>query len=271
MDREFAPELERTEDGWIILPRDIEVRKRSFFPEEVMSHPAKMNMYMQEAIIEYVAEPGETILDPFGGTGTLMMAAIMDIRVILLEIEDSYHKLQQEARNNLDRMFPGKGQLITLLHGDNRFLLPIPCDHVSTSPPYQQAMNISKVRTRREDAPDEWLVNMDKQMMEYSKSPRNISKLNSFLYTRAVEKIYTLCYQSIRPGGTITINTKDRIDNGQRVSLSGWIQRVMKQLGAEQVGWFKWLSMGSGFTNIARSQGKNVVDDEDVQIYRKPC
>lgn len=266
---EFAPGLERDSNGWIVLPRDADDRRSSFFPEEVMAHPAKMNFYMQQAIIDYVAKPGETMLDPFAGTGTLMIAALQGIRVILLELEDGYHKLEQEARYNLALEQPGAEELVTIIQGDNRFLLPIPCNHISTSPPYAGAMDIRKVRTKREDAPDDWLVKMDTQMMEYSKNPRNISKLNTFLYNRAMERVYALCYQSVIPGGTITINIKDRIEGGKRVYLSRWVDRVFKKLGAVEIGWFKWRVPGSGFTNIARSQGKLVVDDEDVVVYRR--
>ena len=33
--------------------------------------------------------------------------------------------------------------------------------------------------------------------------------------------------------------------------------------------WEKWKAPGHGFTNIARSQGKLVVDEEDIIIYRR--
>lgn len=265
----FAPEYPRNEQGWILFPRDVQDRKSLFFPEEVMKHPAKMNFHLQQAIIEYVAQEGDVLLDPFGGTGTLMIAALQGYRVILLEIEDGYHKLQQQAKEELNKQVPGAGDLVILLHGDNRLMLPMPCNHIITSPPYAQAMNISRVRKKREDAPDNWLVEQDQRMMEYSKSPRNISKLNQFLYNQEIKKVYRLCYQSLLPGGTMTTVIKDRIDNGQRVYLSKWADKVCKEAGFELELWEKWKAPGHGFTKIAQSQGKMVVEDEDVLIYRK--
>jgi len=269
MNRQFAPGFPRTEEGWIKFPRDVQDRKSLFFPDEVMKHPAKLNFHLQQAIVEYVAEPGQTLLDPFGGTGTLMIAALQDMYVVLLEIEDGYHQLQQQAKDNLAKEIPEAAARITLLHGDNRFLLPIPCNHIITSPPYAAAMKISKVRTRREDAPDNWLVEQDEQMLAYSKSQRNLSKLNMFLYNQAMEKVYSLCYQSLLPGGTLTTVIKDRIENGERVSLSKWAMRVCEGAGFKLHSWFKWKAPGHGFTNIARSQGKPTVDDEDVIIFQK--
>ena len=82
----FAPEYSRTEEGWIRFPRDVKERSNLFFPTEVMKHPAKMNFHLQQAIIEYIAQEGDTLLDPFGGTGTLMIAALQGCRVILIDI-----------------------------------------------------------------------------------------------------------------------------------------------------------------------------------------
>ncbi len=267
--RQFAPEFNREEHGWILFPRDQKERKTLFFPDEVMKHPAKMNFHLQQAIIEYVAQPGDILLDPFGGTGTLMIAALQDYRVILIEIEDGYHQLQLQAKDNLNIQVAGTGDKVILLHGDNRMLLPIPCNHIITSPPYAQAMKATKVRKRREDAPDNWLVEQDERMLAYSKSPRNLSKVNPFFYNMEMEKIYRLCYQSLPVGGTMTTVIKDRIIDGKRVMLSKWADKVCKAAGFTLELWEKWKTPGHGFTKIAASQGKEVVWDEDVMIYRK--
>lgn len=265
--KEFAPGFNRNKDGWILFPRDVQDRKSLFFPEEVMKHPAKMNFHLQQSIIEYVAKQGDTLLDPMSGTGTLMIAALQSMRVILMDIEDGYHRLQLEARANLDREVPGAGQLVILLHGDCRFLLPIPCNHIIFSPPYAQAMHIMQIRKSKGE--DDDLVKMDRQMVEYTKSPRNLSRLNVFLYNQAMEKVYKLCYESLFPGGTLTIVIKDRIEKGKRVFLSKWVDKVCKAIGFELDSWHKWKAPGSRFTSDRRAKGLETVDDEDVIIYRK--
>ena len=265
----FAPEHSRNSNGWILFPTDVKDRKSLFFPDEVMKHPAKMNFHLQQAIIEYIASEGNILLDPFGGTGTLMIAALQGYRIILIEIEYGYHRLELQAKEELDKQVPGAGNLVTLLHGDNRLLLPIPCNHIITSPPYAQAMNISKVRKKREDAPDDWLVQQDQRMMEYSKSPRNLSKLNQFLYNQEMRKIYTLCYRSLPVGGTLTTIVKDRIKDGERVYLSKWANKVCEAAGFQLELWEKWKAPGHGFTRDRASKGEEVVDDEDILIYRR--
>lgn len=264
--KEFAPEFNRNEHGWIIFPRDVDERKELFFPAEVMSHPAKLNFHLQTAVIDYVAETGQTLLDPFGGTGTLMIGALMGMNVILLELEDGYHALQQQAVDNLRAQDESAANRILLLQGDNRNLLPISCNHIITSPPYAQAMNIKKVREVKEGR-DDFFAKMDAQMLAYSKSAQNISKLSTFLYNQAMEKVYQLCYQSLPVGGSLSIIIKDRINNGKRTYLSKWVERVCMQAGFTKLDWFKWAAPGTSFTNVRRSRGEEVVDDEDIMIF----
>lgn len=264
---EFAVGYPRDpETKWILFPRDTQERKTMFFPEEVASHPAKMNFHLQQAIIEYVAKPGDTILDPFGGTGTLMIAALQGVRVILIEIEEGYHQLEQQAKESLNLQVPGAGDLVFLLHGDNRLLLPIPCNHIITSPPYASALH---QRTIRKGAEDDEFVKMDKMINQYSKHPRNIGALNNFLYNMEMEKVYRLCNQSIMVGGTMTIVIKDRIEQGNRVYLTKWVDKVCKGLGLELLLWEKWKTPGIQFTAINKLHGLEVVEDESVMTYRR--
>lgn len=262
---EFAPGRKRNEDGWIIYPSDTAWRK-SLFPPQVMKHPAKMQMWLQKDIIEYVSKPGDVIMDPTAGTGTVMIAALEGKPVICMDIEERYHQLEQEVYDGLKQSHPDMSP-VTLLLGDCRFLLPIQCNHIITSPPYAGAMDIRKVRKGEED--DE-LVEADRQMVEYSKDKRNISKLNTFLYNQAMERVYKLCYESLIPGGTLTIVLKDRIEKGKRVYLSKWVDRVCKKMGFAEHSWFKWKAPGSRFTSDRRAKGLETVDDEDVIIWRKP-
>jgi len=227
-----------------------------------------MNFHLEQAIIEYVAEPGQMLLDPFGGTGTLMVAVLQGMYVILLDIEEGYHKLQQKAVDILARTNPEAASRITLIHGDNRFILPLPCNHIITSPPYAAAMNIRKVREVKEGR-DSFFADLDKQMLEYTKDQRNIGRLNTFFYNQSMTKVYTLCYQSLLPGGTMTTIVKDRINGGERTYLSRWINRVCLEVGFQPLLWEKWKAPGASFTNVRRAKGEEVVDDEDILMYRK--
>lgn len=269
---EFALGFGREPDtGWIIFPRDQQLRKGLFFPQEVNRHPAKMNLHLQQAIIEYVGgAKGEVMLDAFGGTGSLMLAALQGYRVILIDIEEGYHRLQLEAKEELEKQVPGAGSLVTLLQGDAMLLLPIPCNHIITSPPYASALHVRTVETKRmREKPNDKFAELDRQMNEYAKSFRNLARMNDFFYNQAMEKIYKLCYQSVLPGGTLSVVLKDRIENGKRVNLIGWADKVCQRAGFKLELWERWRPPGIQFTRINIMHGLTVIEDESVLIYRK--
>ncbi len=84
-----------------------------------------------------------------------------------------------------------------------------------------------------------------------------------------MKKLYHLCKDSLPLGGTITTIVKDRIEKGKRVYLGKWAAKVMEETGMRLVTWEKWKTPGHGFTKIAASQGKEVVQDEDIIVYRR--
>ena len=52
--KQFASEYNLNEAGWIKFPPDSDYRKK-MFPPEVNTHPAKANVYLVQAIIEYLS------------------------------------------------------------------------------------------------------------------------------------------------------------------------------------------------------------------------
>lgn len=92
VEEEFAPEYSRDDKGWILFPSDVNTRAE-VFPKEVNSHPAKANLHLVQAIIEYVSSESETVMDIMGGSGTVLIGALMNRRVICIEISEKFHKL----------------------------------------------------------------------------------------------------------------------------------------------------------------------------------
>jgi len=264
MTKLFAPEFNRGENGWIILPDDVSWRK-SLFPTMVMKHLAKMQLYLEKSIIEYVSECGDVVLDPMAGTGTVMLAAVMGRPTICIEIEGMYHKIQCEVLNHLRQHNPDMAN-VSLINGNCKVVLPIQCNHIIFSPPYAAAFKPSKKLSKI--VADKYRVNED-EYTEYARTTGNVGLMNTFLYNMEMEKVYKLCYKSLQPGGTLTIVTKDIIENGKRVLLTKWIQSVCEQTGFVLQDWFKTEQLGGPWQDIRRSKGLETVNDEDITIWRK--
>ena len=138
MSEVFAVGYAKDDQDRFLFPRDIE-RRKELFPQEVFNHPAKANMYLIEALVEYLTKEGDTILDPFGGTGTLLWATQMGRKVTLIEIEEHFHELQVAICKDWFGTSGWDG-IVELNHGDCNRIMPVFCDHAIFSPPYAQAL-----------------------------------------------------------------------------------------------------------------------------------
>ena len=186
MPKQFALKYPRNEAGWIIFPDDVQWRKQ-LFPPIVMKHLAKMHLYTEWEIIKYVSSVGETILDPMSGTGTVMLAATMGRPVICIEIEAMYHQIQQEV---LEYLKTGNDMAnATLLHGNCKVLLPIPCHHIIFSPPYATAFKPAKKSSKIIN--EKYHID-EQEYTEYARTQGNVGLYNTFLYHQDMEKVYKL-------------------------------------------------------------------------------
>ena len=265
-DKVFAADYDIEEEtGWYKFPSDVQYRKELFPEFKSSEHPAKANVWLTQACIEYVSEPGETILDIFGGTGTTMVGALVGRKVILIELEKNFQDLIERHMQDLENFAPGIGGMINLLPGDTAKVLPLPglADHVVTSPPYAAIMRSKGKDSFSQDT-------LGSGLADYSTHPDNVSNLNEFFYHQKMRKIYEGVFNTLPSGGTLTIIIKDHMAGGQRVYLGKRAQEDCLGLGFVEHSWFKWKAPGSAYLAVHRSHGLEVVDDEDIIIMRKP-
>lgn len=259
----FAPDYPRTPEGWIQFPSERGIGLRQdIFPPAVSEHPAKFNIYMLKSIIESFTEPGDTVMDIMAGTGTIMIGALSGRNIICIELEEWYQEIIQMGKENIELTATG---WITLLKGDCRDFLPIPVNHIIFSPPYAQILKGKGMDD------DKWktMSYSHKHQDDYSANPRNVGNLNRFIYNQVMGKIYGLCYDSIIPGGTMTVVLKDYMKQGKRVYLSSWLKKVCLGFGFSVFAWYKREAMGSGYQDVWRGKGVTTVDDEDIVVFRK--
>jgi hypothetical protein len=264
MSKQFAPEYPRTEEGWIRFPTDSEYRKQ-MFPPEVNKHPAKANVYLVQSIIEYVSEIGQILLDIMAGTGTLMVGALVGREIICVEISELFHNLQQLALSKLEEIAPGISEHIMLINLPCQKYLPIPnlADHIIFSPQYAGIMKTKGT--------DSWNVDTGYEFAEYSKDPLNLGVMSDFIWSQEMGRIYSKCYNTVKPGGTMVLIVKDHMEKGKRVQL---VQRAIDE--SVKAGFthdtdehFKWAAPGMPYTAARRAKGIEVVDDESIIVLRK--
>ena len=119
---------------------DVATRKR-LYVNESLAHPAKGHLGMWAMMIELYSRPGDFILDPMGGSGASLIAALMGRNVICVEMEPHFVEPMRQSWEKM-RQMPMLGYTlgeVAILRGDAR-ALPLPSASVSgvvTSPPFQ--------------------------------------------------------------------------------------------------------------------------------------
>ena len=264
MAKVFAKEYSRTSEGWIEFPSDAGYRKE-LFPLKVNKHTAKANVFLIQSIIEYVSEPEDTLMDVMAGTGTLMVGALIGRRIVCIEISKQFcNELMLPALAMLEQYHSDISHYITIINQPCQVVLPLPgIDHIIFSPPYAQIMKSKGTDTLT-------LEKTDYDMAEYHQGALNIGQLNEFLYLHKMEEVYTKCYASLKPGGTMTVILKDHMKDRQRVAITKPAVDSCTDIGFKLQDWFKWKAPGSVYTHIYRAKGWEVVEDEDIVTLRKP-
>lgn len=265
----FAEGYSRTPEGWVVFPSDANYRKE-MFPQEVNKHPAKANVFLIQAIVEYVSYEDDLILDPMSGTGTIMTGGLIGRNIICVEISEHFHSLQKIGLARLEEIAPGIEDHVSLVNLPCQQYLPIPelANHIVFSPPYASIMKktgkVDKLSAEK----------MSDIMDEYSKHPLNLGLMNDFIWGQEMERIYKLCFDTLKPGGTMSLIVKDHYEKQKsgerlRIQLSQSAYDACMRIGFRPMGWFKWKAPGSPYLKIYKSRGWEVVEDEDIIIVRK--
>lgn len=253
---------EKAEDSdheLILFPRDVTYR-RSLFPQGVFDHPAKNNIYLTMELVRYLTQPGDNILDPFAGTGTLMLACLESRNVTLIELEAHYANLIRIAWSEISLKPECTGSL-NLRIGDCRQVLQDMKENFDSaifSPPFSTSITRAKA-----------LPSVASQIAGFTKNNLNMANLNVFLFEQAMGTVFERVTHRIVPGGTMGIISRDIIRGPGREHLSEGIIRRSQKAGFKLTGWEKWKPPGSSQRAIQESRGARVVKDEDVLMFRK--
>ena len=125
----------------IVFKSDTAERKK-YFTANSFSHPAKMVLGLQIYLIERYTKPGDTILDPMAGSGTILIATHWGRNVILVELEEKFINMQKKNWARIQSVGPMLGCTMgqaTILQGDARTLDGLLADGILFSPPYAEA------------------------------------------------------------------------------------------------------------------------------------
>ena len=223
----LPPEL--NDAGRLTFRRDHHLRRR-FFVERSFEHKARVNLFWLAWLLDQYTQPGDLVLDPLGGAGSILLAATKQRRVITGDVEANYARMMlANARKIGGQLFSEPTQIARWDAG--RLPLPDRCvDAVVTSPPYFDLFSDWNAKSSGADIHGDHIGPTGQC---YGFDPRQIGNVHVYEdYLRTMRAVYAECIRVLRPGGKIVLIVGDKVRRGGVVPVVHDTQTLLLALGA---------------------------------------
>ena len=254
-----------------------------------------MSLPLQIWLIEHYSKPGDIILDPMCGSGTILVACSLSRNVIAVELEKKFVEMTEGNWKRVQEVGPELGHSMgwaIIRRGDARQLAGVLADVVIFSPPYSDVI-------RRGNPGGPGASGKGKQpscLTCYSEDPSNIGNLPygdinvviasppSFqrqenigntkgdTYLMAMRIVYQQCYRCLKPHGLMILVVKPCIRNQQVIHLERDTQKLCESVGFTflEEHYRRLTHMSFWLTLYYRKHPKvERVDKEFILVFRK--
>ena len=193
-------------------------------------HPAVFPLEIPHRLTKLFSFYGETVLDPFAGTGTTARAAIpLGRRAICVDQNAGYTKI---IKNDCAKLHNGHGadfEPLVVVNGDSRKMNFIESDSVGlvvTSPPY-------------------W------NKADYGDSKRNLGTIERYSdFIEGIRPVFEECYRVLAPGRklcVVTANVNQHTDHGLLTfPLATDFAVLLRQIGFVMINEIIWSKDATG-------------------------
>lgn len=264
------------------FPVDRGLRRR-LFAEEVFSHPAKLHLGLLQKLIDLYTYPGETLLDPMAGTGSLMIAATQQRNVILRDLQPEYVALMQASIPFIHRRAGLFGGLIDIDQADAKTLECPPFDHAIFSPPYgfETGDGVSNERRMRILNEKQHGGRWDRYLEQpchasfaggfrYAGGNQNAGNKSGRNYWADMRPIYGRVAQRLPAGGLMILILKNHYRRGKLRDIVGMTVVEVEKLGLALVARHgRYIDNPSLWQRRRKEKGEPTVDVEDVLVFKK--
>lgn len=250
--------------------RDHRLRRR-LFSERSFQHKARSNLYWLAWLIDTCTAPGELILDPMGGSGSILLAATKQRPVLTGDIEPHWAMLQKEnaLRIRTEMMFGATSHVFQF----DAASLPLTSDAlpaIVTSPPYFDLF--SNWNRRSGAAIDGRSDYVGETGLCYGFHPRQIGNVHVYEnYLASMRRVYRECWRVLRPGGIFVLIVGDRVKRRRIVPITRDTAAMCQANGFVLTNQYQRATIPSHFRNIHASRNPDDprVDTETALVFQK--
>lgn len=222
-----------TGKDWLLLSRSYWETEPSPDDKTAYAHPAPFLVRDVQKLISLFTKRGMTVLDPFAGSGTALLAALrIGRRSIGIDINPHYAELTKKRL--ADKGFHD----YTFITGDSREIVPSigPVDYIVTSPPYHNILRNNGKGLRRWSG-RQYRMAARSGVETYTDLPNDLGNQNEYEdFVHGLRQIMRGCLNVLRPGRYCTIIISDFTVNKAEVCVQADVVSMMIALGFEFCG-----------------------------------
>lgn len=220
--------------SWLLLTKSFWTSESSLEDKAAYKHPAPFMIKDIEKLISLFTKRGMTVLDPFVGSGTTLIAASnLERKGIGIDLNEEFHQLFLERISGKE-MFREYEYLV----GDSLEVLDQvgTVDYIVTSPPYHNILRNNSKGTRNNSGKNYRMSARDgvEYYSELENDLGNFDQYEDFL--AALKAIMTKAYCRLRNKKYATIIISDFTVDKKEVCVQADIVKLMQDVGFNFVG-----------------------------------
>lgn len=216
---------------WLLMTKSFWETETTVIDKGAYKHPAPFMVGDVKKLISMFTKKGMTVLDPFVGSGTTLIAAgILERKGVGIDLNPEYKLLYEERIENL-----GIENQNTYIVGDSLSVLDSieMVDYIVTSPPYHNILRNNSKGTRNNTGKNYRMSARDgvEYYSEFENDLGNFEQYEDFL--EALKQIMKKAYSHLNNKKYASIIISDFTVNKKEVCVQGDIVRIMSEIGFE--------------------------------------
>lgn len=220
--------------SWLLLSKSFWISESSIEDKAAYSHPAPFMVKDIEKLISLFTKRGMTVLDPFVGSGTTLIAASnLGRKGIGIDLNEEYHQLYIHRISNAEQQCECE-----YLVGDSLEVLDTigEVDYIVTSPPYHNILRNNSKGTRNNSGKNYRMSARDgvDYYSEMNNDLGNFNRYEDFLV--ALKDIMEKAFNHLSNKKYASIIISDFTVDKKEVCVQADIVKLMQEIGFNFVG-----------------------------------